>query len=296
MNNQENSDAIHTFEEEAEVDLASFCQVLWKQRLYHRVITNNQRRFLVVSNEADMRTVSSLYQQWSAMTPTARMQAAAVSKHALFRNVLSFLYRFPTTTSIAALALLCYPAVIGLEQGTSRVHWLSITPIELANGFMYFHPLSRTLTELQLWRLVSPVFLHFSVLHLAFNLAIVTDFSRRIEHALGSRFTFLAFLLIAVGSNLVQYLFAPAVLFGGLSGVAYGLVGFVVVMRRMQPAVPQWAVNPSILIAILIFLVVFSTGVTELFNLYIANAAHWTGLIIGVVLALIAHYRIKGER
>ncbi len=88
-------------------------------------------------------------------------------------------------------------------------------------------------------------------------------------------------------SNLAQYAVGPTALFGGLSGVAYGLLGFVLTMGRLVPDVPEWQFPPAIGIALLVLLVAFTTGITEPFGLFVANGAHWGGLAAGVASALV---------
>jgi GlpG protein len=75
-------------------------------------------------------------------------------------------------------------------------------------------------------------------------------------------------------------------LFGGLSGVAYGLVAYVVVRGRFDRE-RVWYVTPSFAIAVVAMLLLMSSGITELFGLRIANTAHWVGLVLGGVAALL---------
>jgi GlpG protein len=137
------------------------------------------------------------------------------------------------------------------------------------------------------WRLVTPIFLHFSAVHLLFNLAVTVDLGRRIEVGRGSLRFVLLVLVIAVTSNLGQYLVSGNPVFGGLSGVAYGLLGYVLVSRRRWPAETVWRVHPGFAFSLVLFLVVLSTGITEPFGLYVANEAHWFGIVTGAVLGLL---------
>jgi GlpG protein len=90
--------------------------------------------------------------------------------------------------------------------------------------------------------------------------------------------------LIAVSSNVAQFVVSKNPLFGGLSGVAYGLFAYVAVRSRFDSA-PEWRVNPSFSVMVVVTLVLMSSGVTELFGLYIANTAHWVGLALGGLVA-----------
>jgi len=91
---------------------------------------------------------------------------------------------------------------------------------------------------------------------------------------------------IAIVSDVAQFGATRAPLFGGLSGVAYGLFAYVAVRGRLDRD-PTWSVNPSFSIAVIAILLLMSSGVTEAFGLYIANTAHWVGLSLGAVTALV---------
>jgi GlpG protein len=135
------------------------------------------------------------------------------------------------------------------------------------------------------WRWFTPILVHFSVLHLGFNCAVVIEFGRRVERRLGAGGLWLLVLVLAGVSNLAQYAFGAGPLFGGLSGVAYGLLGFVVTMSRLAPTVAAWRLPGGLAVGLLVFLVIFTTGITEPFGLFVANAAHWAGLGAGIVVA-----------
>jgi len=291
LNDQKNSEAVYSFQIDDQVDLAAFCQLLWKQQLRHRVVTNKNGRFLMVATAENMIKVKALYQDWSVMSAVDRAQAIAGKPVAWVSEVRVYAGMYPVTALVTLITLVISVTMLFITP--SLIGWLSITlPLETSTGFV-FEPISRTFASLQLWRLITPVFMHFSVLHLVFDLVIVIYFLRPLESRLGSGMALMFFLVTGVCSNLVQYYFTSSALFGGLSGIAYGLVGFVIVMQRAFPEVREWAVNTGFLMAMLGFLLLYSTGVTELFSLHIANAAHWAGLISGMVFAAILTFVLK---
>ena len=57
-----------------------------------------------------------------------------------------------------------------------------------------------------------------------------------------------------------------------------------VVRGRLDPA-PAWQVHPSFSLGVVILLVLMSSGVTEMFGVYIADTVHWVGLAVGAIAA-----------
>lgn len=127
----------------------------------------------------------------------------------------------------------------------------------------------------QVWRLVTPAFLHFGPIHLIFNLMWLWMLGRSLESMLRRiRFVLLVVTVAAV-SNVAQAL-SVGTNFGGMSGVVYGLFGFVVIYGKLHPAGGIY-LDPRTTRYMLIWLVVCFTG---LFG-PIANWAHLFGLITG---------------
>jgi len=147
----------------------------------------------------------------------------------------------------------------------------------------------------QVWRLVTPIFLHFGLFHLLFNMVVLQQFGALIEARRGA-WRYLALILItAVVSNVAQYYLTvtwennalsvhsnPA--FGGMSGVLYGLFGYLWMKSRYEPALGL-SLNPRIVILLIAWLFVCMSGVIG----PIANTAHVAGLIVGVVIGVAPH-------
>ncbi len=98
----------------------------------------------------------------------------------------------------------------------------------------------------------------------------------------------LVLLLTAIVGNVGQYLAGGSTMFGGLSGVIFGLVAFAWVRARTNPQEGMWVPNESILI-LLVFLVAGFTGnldelVSESYQF--TNWSHLFGLATGAVLAM----------
>lgn len=140
----------------------------------------------------------------------------------------------------------------------------------------------------EFWRLFTPSLLHFSALHIIFNLLWWWYLGGKIENKLGM--LPLLTLLIVAGTlpNIAQY-FVGGPHFGGLSGVVYAVVGYTWVMGTKRPELGI-GLPPAYMGFMLVWLVF---GFTDMFGLSIANGAHIGGLLVGLAQGFIDSKRIK---
>lgn len=144
----------------------------------------------------------------------------------------------------------------------------------------------------QPWRLFTPMLLHFSALHIIFNLLWWSDLGRTIERfQSGVQLAWLT-LVVAAISNLAQFLDTGAN-FGGLSGVVYGLLGYLWLYGRTNPAA-GYQLRKEIVVLMLVWLVICYVGLTG----FVANTAHLAGLLSGGLIGAVVglwrrrqHYR-----
>lgn len=138
--------------------------------------------------------------------------------------------------------------------------------------------LLRDLGAGQVWRLVTPVLMHGSFLHIGFNMLWLYTLGGQIERRRGSWPFVMLFLAIAILSNLTQYVWrGPAFL--GMSGVVYGLFGYVWMQSRYGRSQDLW-IDRNSAVLLVGWLVVCMTGALG----PVANGAHVGGLVAGGVL------------
>lgn len=158
----------------------------------------------------------------------------------------------------------------------------------LAEGKPVFDALSypeniKSTTEY--WRLLTPVFLHFSALHIIFNLIWWWDLGGLIERTQSKMQLLGVFFATALLSNFAQSL-SQGNGFGGLSGVVYGLLGYVWLYPLVNPRV-GFRLQPAIVIFMVGWLLVGYSGVLDNILGQMANAAHLYGLLAGLFLGVV---------
>jgi GlpG protein len=127
----------------------------------------------------------------------------------------------------------------------------------------------------QVWRLFTPILVHFGLLHLIFNIIWLRNLGGFMQHRFSGAYLLVFILTVAAVSNLVQLAWSGP-RFGGLSGVNYGLLGFLW-MRGRFDRFGAWQINPQIVqwMIVWFFLCFFTPGV--------ANGAHTAGLLFGMI-------------
>ena len=187
----------------------------------------------------------------------------------------------PVTALFALISILVF-LFFYLGAPQQWISYLTFMPFDIVGRQLVFSTMDG-----QYWRLVTPVFLHFGWLHITFNCLWLWELGGRIERVLGSWNTLGMLLVVAVVSNTGQYLYSGPALFGGMSGVVYGLLGFGWVAPILQP---RWPLQPApAIVAFMVgWLLLCMTGVMGILGAgAVANAAHVGGLVCGGLLGLV---------
>lgn len=206
--------------------------------------------------------------------------------------VMTFIRLAPVSVVLMALSV-AVAVASGLGEKLELLTWLTLADLR---GFD--RTIAGGLSAVQsgeVWRLVTPTFIHFGIVHLVFNMWWVKDLGHLIEQRWSSRTLVLLVLVSAVLSNIAQFVvnwdfqhgvrYANA-LSGGMSGVVYALLGYIWIRGRSDPSagirLPQ-----SLVLMMLGWLVFCMTGVLG----HIGNTAHAVGLLVGMSWGWIAAQR-----
>ncbi len=160
----------------------------------------------------------------------------------------------------------------------SLIPLLAITAWGLSAVDDWFVPASVGELSASPWRIISPTFVHYTLLHAFTNIYLWWYFGAKLEER--SRIELvLLFVLAAVVGNSAQW-FWSGPNFGGLSGVVYALLSYCWCITYFYKT-PILQLDKGLSIILLIFLPIAATGLLGQF----ANAAHGAGLCCGLLMA-----------
>lgn len=265
------------------VDLSGFVALLQRLQVPCRVSEESGEQVLRVP-EAAAEQVRELYLRY----PQGDQSIVDEPVQGQRTRLMSTLTRNPLTTLVLLLTLLV-AAVTLLGDNLAAVRWLNFTDFKIEGDYAYVATLEQTLATHQWWRLLTPIFVHFGILHLAMNGMWYWELGRRIEYRQGGLKLLALTLIFALISNACQYVFGGPGIFGGLSGVLYGLLGHCWLYQKLAPS-EAYRLPSGVVILMLIWLVVCLTGAVEVLSLgtvSIANAAHVGGLLAGCVTGVV---------
>ena len=134
----------------------------------------------------------------------------------------------------------------------------------------------------QLWRLFTPTFIQLDPMHILFNVLLLANLGGVVERRYGWHRLMIFVLAVSAISNVCEYRFVSP-LFGGLSGVVFGLFGFVWTESKYNPN-SDFVVPPMVTAMMLGWFVFCIVGLGGT----VANFVHWGGLASGALIGRLA--------
>ncbi len=277
---------IRVFDLPADDDLLPFSAFLWDNQIPHRITEEGGRQVFWLQKAEDFEAVKGYYTDWRAGLLKLGKVKVAWSSGALFAGPLADWKRIPVTLLLIAVCLVV-AAFSRLGADFSFISHLTFSNFAITGEMIRFPKMEHVFDSGEYWRVLTPIFLHFGWLHLIFNMLWLLDFGRRLEMRHKAYFLLGLVVLTGLVSNVVQYITADGYpLFGGMSGVIYGLLGFCWIREKKHPGMYQ--VPPGIYMFMLAWLVIGFTGVLGAFGFgTVANAAHAGGLFAGVCAGMV---------
>ncbi len=259
----------------SEVEVKAFSKLLWAYKIGHHWVHQTDQITLYVLQPLHVDVARRLYADMRAgIVAEPQTQPSSVT------GVINAFLRAPVTLSIILISLVVFIAIHVFEQWS----WLSA---------LTYYPLMVTdqgwvlsAEPAEWYRLITPAILHFGWMHVVFNSLWVWEFGRRVEYALGGAWTIVVYLTVAIVANVAQAELSEPAIFGGLSGLVYGLLALVWLGGKLPP---RWCLPPSntLLYFMVGWLILGLTGLIDVLGFgSIANHAHVGGLLAGVMIAL----------
>lgn len=255
----------------------------------HTTTLEGDEQVVWAENEQAAVVIQEVYRLFAAgKLPKVDVRIGAYSVRA--KHILPQLFASPLTLTILLATLICFPVTAEYLETRRLGDWLplfTLTEVARMGGTIQFANLAHTFESGQWWRLISPMFLHFGILHLIFNSLWLWEFGRRIELRCGALTLLVTVVAGSAVANLMQYYLYGVGLVGGMSGVVFALLGFAMVWDKLFPDQPM-GIQPGIYIFMLVYLVVGFTGALDIIAMgSIANGAHMGGLLGGMAVALV---------
>ena len=270
------------------LNLSQFSRRLTVAGIAHRVVEESGQQTIWVHSEHDVQAVKQQLALWlkSALRYSEAEELVADSSatsdsYQIVRigRLAYFSFRRCPLTWVLMITCIGVALVSSMGSNTTSVRYLFFPLLPNAS-------LLGLLAEIDnlrlLLRTLTPMLLHFGELHLVFNLLWLWYFGRQLESMIPWWSFALLVAVTAFVGNTAQYWQQGYNNFGGMSGVIYGLVGFVWILSKCLP-------NSGLLISTKMF-IAFVVGLVlmEIFaSSSIATAAHTGGLLSGFILGVI---------
>ncbi|WP_339803813.1 rhomboid family intramembrane serine protease [uncultured Marinobacter sp.] len=268
-----------------DMDLAGFSRWLDQQGVQHRITEEGGDQVLWLAQAEHTDPVLAALEQYMAREDV--------------RDAVDEAGRAPVTGGRWQPSPGHAPVVLGIIIIAGLLAWVTgLGSSELALWLTYTDPqafpwqsfvqrldaLAQTLASGQVWRLITPDFLHFSWMHIIFNAVMLWFLGSQVEWFDG-RGRFLAlFVVTSLLSNTLQYLVSGP-LFGGLSGVVYGVLGYCWLSQQRRA---RFQFPPALVVFAMVWMLIGFTPLPEWIGIgRMANEAHLGGFIGGLLMALV---------
>jgi GlpG protein len=215
-----------------------------------------------------------------AKAADAAYQKRVITGQNLFPGLRNYGFGVVTYALIGASILVAILSRLGAHE--ERISALFIEQIYSHGGELWAGKNFEAIRSGQVWRLVTPILIHFGIIHILFNMMWLRDLGSLFEARLGSWYFAVFVLVVAVCSNLAQYVVTKNPWFGGMSGVVYGLIGYAWIRGRFDPAAGVGLDRQTVVYALVWFALCFTGWIGP-----VANWAHGGGLAIGMLWAFV---------
>lgn len=179
------------------------------------------------------------------------------------------------------------PVMTVVLIGVTTVVYLFQIILQTAYGFDVLFALGGKFNDAisvgQIWRLITPVFLHSSILHIALNMYALYIIGRRLERFYGPWRFMILYFLSAFAGNVLSYVLTPAASLGASTAI-FGLLAAegVFIFENRKLFGPN---RTRQMISNLVFILVINLSFGFMPNMNVDNMGHIGGLLGGIFFA-----------
>ena len=225
---------------------------------------------IYVANKKDVSKAKVLLLAFCNKSFDTSEKRVSKSANGLSTYFQTYLVRFNLVSVVTLIEILCIVFYILSLIDSTTIY--SLMCVMQAQNITDHH---------EYYRLFTPIFIHFSLMHIAFNLVIFEAFARPMENVLGPLRLIFLIVVSAFISNILQYLVSAQsqlyILFGGMSGVVYAIIGYMA-MLNLRSDIPSKLYLPKGLLTVSVIFIAFG-----FFFDGIANLCHVSGLLVGLL-------------
>jgi len=194
-----------------------------------------------------------------------------------------------TLTLIVLCVIIGFVSEFGLAKRQNWLGYQSLKQLKFVDLELYKQTgdPAASLKKGELWRVLTPAFLHGDILHLLLNMLSLASLGRITEKLEGIGKYAIILLLVAIGSHLFQGLMPIKWMgspnFVGISGVVLGLLGYIGIKTTLRPDLGFKLAPQAYIMTAMILVLGFTGGLQDL---RMANLAHLGGLATGALVGL----------
>ena len=278
-----------------ESDLTAVREQLASQQVPFRFVEESNSLYLWVADSHSPEQIKAMIERGLASSATANADDADAQAAAdrILPKPTSFAAALRSVPITLILIVLGFAGYVAFNWPLlAVVEAFTYTPVQIVGDRLFVADWRWA----EAWRVLTPCFLHFSLMHIAFNSAAMVQVGSRLEVTLGARDYLVFCLVIGVVGNIVQYWVAGPSLFGGLSGIVFGLFAFNGMLQRYAPE-KALMLPKGAYIFLTAWLVAGFTPIFEvLLGVQMGNGAHLGGALAGLALAYFYCLKLKREQ
>ncbi len=158
---------IKVLEISTDLDLSLFSRYLWQLGLSHRIFEESGQQQLWVDSEIDAERILDLFEQFRS--GQLRIELKPNLNHrpgpSILARSIHYFRMFPGTLSFVLLSVLGFPLTSGMGHGQINewLHLFTFTDFIILDEHILFVPFGHAMSNGEIWRLWTPMLLHFGL-------------------------------------------------------------------------------------------------------------------------------------